>query len=403
MNIFSLIQEINHKRIIKIIREQGPISRVDISELTGITRPTVTRITDALIKENLIQECGSVHSARGRRPVLLRFNATTFYSVGIHLGRPSIQVALTDLNGNIISLKMKTVSNTEDFDYIINSVKRMIADVIQESGIDPALLLGIGVGVPGPVNETKDGLISPPNFYNRNNIPLRAMLQESYDLPVIIDRMANVAAIAEKWFGKGVGYNNFVYIMADVGIGSGIIINGNLYRGVNGEAGDIGHTTVDLHGELCACGKYGCLETVVSIPRIVREVKRKLGNDDQDSDKQLNLQKNVLDELTFENIMLALNQGSDAIKEVMQDVGENLGIGAANMIEFLDPEIIIVGGRLGMSSPILIDSAQNRIRSYVLGRSGRETPVVSSELNNAVVLGAAALVIDDTFSFFTVF
>jgi predicted NBD/HSP70 family sugar kinase len=224
------------------------------------------------------------------------------------------------------------------------------------------------------------------------------MLSQGDEYPVIIGTNSGAAAISEKWFGKGIGYDNFIYITADTGIGSAMIINGNLYKGAFGEAGGIGHFTIDLDGRQCSCGKYGCLETWVSIPRIEEETKRRLKLHHMD---ELPLFEKGVEEIGFDDIVRALHEGSALCRQIMVESGRYLGIGVANLIDLINPELVIIGGRLGTCSGELIDSLRTTVETRVLSARGKRTPMITSDLDNAVVRGAAALVIDNTFSFFS--
>lgn len=399
MSSFQLAKEINSKKIIRLIREKGPISRVDISELTGIPQPTITRITEELLKIDLIRETGLTPTSRGRRPILLSFNATWRFAVGVQLGGSTIRVALTDLNGNRIASRQTASSSFATLSAAAAFIDSSIRETMEETGIDPSRLLGVGVGVPGPLNETPEGRLTVPRLRVDTSVPLRDMLKYRSDLPVLIDNNSNVAALAEKWFGRGIGYRNFVYVLAELGIGSGLVLGGQLMRGAHGESGEIGHTTIDLDGERCDCGNRGCLETLVSIPRIEAAVRSGLS---RDFGEELPLFGQRPEAVTFDDIVRALQQGSRLAKQALEDAGHHLGVGIANTINLLNPEVVIVGGKLGMSSPVLIEAVQSAVRSRVLSEKGKRTPVVASNLEDAVVLGAAALVIDDAFSFFSV-
>ncbi len=376
--------------LINCIREQGPISRVELSRRLGIPQPTVTRMTEKLIQEQLVIENGLGNSSGGRRPVLLSINSTCFYSIGVAIGRSAVKMAITDLCGNMISYQTKETSNQESIIDIIDYIKDHIEKILVEEEIEPSKLLGIGVGIPGPINESSEGFITIPNFYDVRNVPLRRILQNAFSLPVILDVNANVAALAERWFGRGVRCNNFVYIMADAGIGSGIIINGELYRGGTGESGFIGHSTVDMFGEQCHCGNFGCLETFVSTTKVVMNVQKQL---------VMKGLKNSGENLTFDDIVHFLQIGSSITQNVVEEAGKFLGVGVANVISFFDPEMIIVGGRLVELGDLFIDSLRKVVQSHVIGYGGKSTPIIVSDFTDGVVLGAAALVIIEAFTY----
>lgn len=391
--------EINHKKIIKIIREKGPISRIEISEIAQMTQPMITRITEDLIKENIILEVGSVPSSRGRRPMLLSFNHTCFYSIGVHLGRSIAKVALTDLNGNIIIIKQQKFRVDETIEVVIAFINQAIRGIIHESDLDPSLILGIGIGLPGPLDETEEGLDFPFVLFNERRINLRKMLKDEHNLPIVINNDSNVAAIAEKWFGKAIGYDNFIVVNSEVGVGSGIILNGNLYNGAHGHTGIIGHCTIDLDGELCSCGNYGCLESLVAIPKIEEKVRKRIKVSNASERRWFG---DDIEKVTLTEIIYALEQGSRLAREILEEAGCYLGIGIANAINLLSPELVIIGGKFGMSSPVIVDSIKATVAMKALSSKGKRTPVVMSELHNGVVLGSSALMIDSIFSFYSI-
>lgn len=392
----ELNKERNIKRIVELVRTNGPISRVEISELLHIPQPTVTRAIEDLLKENIIREVGLGHSTGGRRPILLTFNPTCYYAVGVELGRTAVKIALTDLNGEFLSFRIKETSRKERIQDIIQYVKDAVVEILEELRIDRSLLLGVGVGVPGPLHEDEEGFILPPDFYGETEIPLQSLLHESFDFPIIIDNDANVAALAEKWFGKGRGCQNFVYVFADVGIGSGIVVNGNLYRGLFGESGEIGHSTIDLFGDRCACGNYGCLETLVSMPRIEETIRRKVK---LAPDSERALYPKAADKINFHDIEAALGKQSLIARQTFDEAARYLSVGIRNVIHFFAPELVILGGGIVRADPMMLDLVKTAMASRVLGVGGRKVSIVSSDLREGVVLGAAALVVNNTFAF----
>ncbi|GIM47940.1 xylose repressor [Collibacillus ludicampi] len=395
MKAFDVVKELNMKRVVEFVRKNDSVSRVEISEGLNIPQPTVTRIVEELLKGNILKEVGLGQSTGGRRRVLLTFNEKCYYAVGVELGRSSVKMALTDLNGKFLSFRMKGTSGRETIFQIVRYVKNSLEEMLKETGIDRSLVLGIGVGLPGPLNEIEGGyFISPPNFYSEKMITLRSILDETLDFPVMIDNDANVAALTEKWFGKGKHLKNFIYVLADVGIGSGIIVNGNLYRGLNGEAGEIGHSTVDLFGEKCSCGNYGCLETLVSIPKIEEAVQKKLKIAPE---KERNIYGESIDSITFHEIVSALKNHSAIAQQTFEEAAQYLGVAISNLINFFAPEMVILGGGIGFV-PYVLEVVKSTVATRVLSIGGKRIPIVSSEFRDGVVLGAAALVINDTFA-----
>jgi predicted NBD/HSP70 family sugar kinase len=396
MKPFDLNREWNLKRIVELVRTHGPISRVEISEQLHIPQPTVTRAIEELLKEKIIKEVGLGQSTGGRRPILLTFNPACYYVVGVELGRTVVKIALTDIKGEFLSFRMKETSRNEKIQDVIRYVKDSVLQLLEELQIDRSLLLGVGVGVPGPLHEDEEGCISPPDFYGETEIPLQSILHESLDFPVIIDNDANVAALAEKWFGKGLGHQNFVYVFADAGVGSGIVVNGNLYRGLYGESGEIGHWTIDLFGERCTCGNYGCLETLVSISKMEESVRRQLRLAPK---SERALYQVPVDAVSFPDIVDALKKNSPVARQAFDEAARYRSVGLSNVINFFAPELVIVGGRIVQADEEMPERLRVSTASRVFGIGGRKVTIVASELHEGVVLGAAALVINNTFAF----
>ncbi|TBL79015.1 ROK family transcriptional regulator [Paenibacillus thalictri] len=391
-------KELNIKKVIKFIRENGPISRKEISEKMDIPQPTITRIIEELQQEGIIKELGTVPSHRGRRQVMLALDPKCYYAIGVEIGRNVVHTALVDLDGSMINFKMKEMSKGDKIADVMSYLRETTGQLLQEAKVDDSRLLGVGVGIPGWLHETKEGFISPSNFYGEKKIPLRTLLEEVIPYPVIIDNNANVAALAEKWFGKGRGTTNLIYVLAEIGIGSGIIIRDNLYRGLGGKAGEIAHTTVDIYGELCTCGNYGCLETLVSVLRIVEKMKKKLKVEGRD---ELRYFAKEIDEIELADIVSACRQGSVLAQKQLEETGTYLGIGISNVIQHFAPDMIIVGGKLGTCHPIIVDEIKRTIEAREAKSSAPKTPIVVSELQEVIVLGAAAQVIDDAFSLYS--
>lgn len=393
-------KDFNERRIMKIIKEKGPISRIEISEQTNITKSTITRITEELLKDNIIVEQGTAPSARGRRPMLLTFNPTCYYAIGVQFGRQKVAIALTDLDGNILASRNRLFDFSEKFQTVLDFIHGSIDEVMDEADIQLERILGIGIGLPGPLNESQDGTISPPNFYDQQHIPLRDLFEKRHNLPVFLDHSSNVAALSEKWFGKGKGTHHLLYVFVESGIGAGLFIGGQLYRGINGEAGIIGHTTIDYDGVLCSCGNYGCLETLATIDHVEATVKKrlKLG-----SEKERRLYPACIEDIRLADVIRAEQHHSFIAAQIFEETGRYLGVGIANIVNLFDPQLVIIGGKLGLASPRIMEGIQETLKNRTLSHKSKRIPVLASELENPVVLGASALVIDDAFTLYSPF
>jgi len=387
----------NMKRVLLYIRNNYPVSRVDIAEKLDITKPTSSRIIEKLINENLIIEEGYGESTGGRRPTLLTFNPNCFYSFGVSIGRKEIKVALVNLNGEFKEFKEMPITGKEEEDMIFTFIQESFFEMMIDVNVDISRILGVGVGIPGPV-KIENKMVTTPTFFSGKPTPIIEKINGFIDVPIIIEKDANAAALAEKWFGLGKEMDNFVYVMADVGVGCGLIIQKQLYRGADGEAGGLGHTTINIFGEQCSCGNFGCLETIVSVPKIEENLRGKLKLTWNEESRFLELKSP--DDVNFKTITKALNNGSTMVRTELHNVGMYLGVGIANVVSFFNPEVVILGGAIG-SVDIVKDSVKESLFSRVIGSKGKVVPVHSSKFEEGVVLGAAALIIEDTFSIFS--
>lgn len=390
------LKNLHSNQIVKLIKTAGPISRIEISEKINIPQPTITRITEELLKMNIIKENGLGPSNGGRRPVLLDFNENCYYSIGLEIGRTNMKLALTNLNGKILAFQHSTYDNVQD---IVQFAQNSVNEMMKSTNIDVTRLLGMGVGMPGPLFLDDNQVLKSPNFLNGETTNLPEKLHDTFDFPIQFDKDANVAALAEKWFGEGIGTSNFIYVMADEGIGCGIVLRDQLYRGVHGEAGGLGHTIVNLFGEKCTCGNYGCLETLVSKQSILEKVKAQLKAAPPDAKTEFH--EDDFNNITVESISRAAAEGSSVSQQVLKESGMYLGVGLSNIVSFYDPELIILGGTVGTSHRILKDSISDAINQRVLGVYGKKIKVSLSNTEESIVLGAAALVIDNIFKLFS--
>jgi len=373
-----LVKQINKMIVLNTIYKKRPISRAEIAKVTGLNKSTVSALVDELLTEELVLEMGTGESQGGRKPVNLSINKEVGNIIGIDLGVNYILSIMTNFAGEIIWEKRIDLQHTH------NSPGQRIADLqnlIQET-IENAFqtvrgIIGIGIGVPGIVNYEQGLILSAPNL-GWENIELRSIIEQKFGVPVFIDNEANAGAIGEKWFGAGKRADEFLYISAGTGIGAGIIINNELYRGSRGLAGEIGHMTVSLDGIPCSCGNTGCLEEYSSEKALFRYMKEHI----------------CVEELTIFNIIDNAIAGDDASRRAFEYVGKYLGIGVANLINAFNPQLVIIGNSLPLAGDILMDELRKEAEKRCFASKYFSVKILPSQLNmHACAMGAAALVI----------
>jgi glucokinase-like ROK family protein len=325
--------------------------------------------------------------------MLLELNPDGGCAVGVEIGVDFISVVLTDFVAQVL-WRQRVSSNPEDGQEAILQRAEAIVQAALEIGKGRGLRpLGIGVGVPGLVDIRRGSLMFAPNLRWRD-VPIRDLWIERFGLPVFVENEANAAALGEYYFGGAHEVQNLIYLSAGVGLGGGIIIQGKLFRGSSGYAGEIGHMTMDPDGELCGCGKRGCWETVVGPRAIVRRVKAAL---ETDAESQIRaLVDGDLSRVDVEIVVQAAEAGDTVARHSLEEVGVQLGIGIANLVNVFNPQLVVLGGALNRASRFLLPVIEETVRKHALAQPEEIVTVAASAHGaDACVMGAAALVLDD--------
>ncbi|RVT67360.1 ROK family transcriptional regulator [Niallia taxi] len=341
----QLVKKENKSLVLSQIINHAPLSRADIAQRSGLNKGTVSSLVAELIEEKLINESGPGESSGGRRPVMLHFNHGAGHTIGIDLGVNYILGVLTDLSGNIVVHKNEAYKNISYAD-TISRVVNIIKFLISAAPPSPYHIVGIGVGTPGIV-DNKGTLLLAPNL-GWHDIPFQTELEKIFQIPVIVENEANTGAYGEKRFGVGQHADNLIYISAGIGIGAGIIINGELYSGFTGYSGEVGHMTIDRNGAKCTCGNKGCWELYASEQALLSKANT----------------KNSPKEVGLDDIISLAKEGNKEILETLAEIGENLAVGIINIIHAFNPEQIIIGNRLASCKQWLEPKVKEVIQQY---------------------------------------
>ena len=367
----NLIKKINKTIVLKAIEEKAPISRAQISKETGLNKATVSTMVSELINDSLVSEMGAGQSSGGRKPVMLYFNNQAGYSIGIDLGVNYILAILTDLSGNII-FEINHPLNTTCISEIEKKLISLIDTLIQKTPKSPYRMIGIGIGVPGIVdNEGK--ILFAPNLKWRQ-IELKNKLEQIFFLPVIIENEANAGAYGEQLYGSKKDVHNLIYVSFGIGIGTGIIIDGKLFTGATGISGEMGHITIKINGEKCPCGNHGCWELYASETVLINQIAQKLNRP--------NLAAGELQQFIADADPVAV--------EELQLFIKNLSIGLNNVINLYNPEVLVITSDILKMYPETIEEIKNNLRSSV---SQYRDIFISDLGNHSCVMGACAMAI----------
>jgi len=332
--------------------------------MSGLSPASITGITSDFIDLGLVQEAGEIESEEraGRRAIRLRLNPEAGYVVGVSLAKHTYTCVLTDLDANILYRDTNELPrggatrSSYQPDKIVQSIIQSIENLLNQSQIEPDYLMGIGIGINGIVNYDTGVSIFAPH-YRWRNIPIAAPIANHFNIPVYLENDARTFAIAEQLFGAGRDVDNFVAVAAGYGIGAGIVMNGQIYRGGYGGAGEFGHINVQRNGPLCACGKRGCLETLSSIPAIFRQIEEAVKAGEPCSLAGTK-------PMTLEAVVTAVNDGDPVAVRIVAEAGRWLGIGMATLVNVLNPELFIINGEAVSLGHHYLEPMEAVIREY---------------------------------------
>ncbi|PLS01144.1 ROK family protein [Neobacillus cucumis] len=355
-----------------MIMEKEPISRADIAQVTGLNKGTVSSMVNELLEEDLIYESGPGESSGGRRPVLLHFNKVAGYAIGIDIGVNYILSVLTDLKGNILIEKNQLIQDS-NFSVVKELVIAGICTLLKEMPKSRYGAVGVGLGVAGIVD--KEGMVLLAPNLGWKYVTLKSGIEEVFKLPVIIENEANAGAYGEKQSGAGQDHENIIYISAGIGIGVGIILNGELYQGNNGYSGELGHMIIEVNGRPCSCGSRGCWEMYASEHTLL-----KLTNNPQ---------------ATLESLIQLAEENDKETLELFEEIGCYLGYGINNIINTFNPQQVIIGNRLAKAKKWLEKPIRRTIENHTLSFHQNEMEVRFSALSiYSSALGVAAFAVE---------
>ncbi|MGE5591682.1 MAG: ROK family transcriptional regulator [Bacillota bacterium] len=391
----QLIRDLNVSTVVNTIRRHEPISRAELAERTQLGKSTVTGIVNELLRDGFLVEAGAAESGGGRPRVMLRLNSQARYTVGVKLAPTSVTTALTDLHAQVVQRVEHHVLPEKGSEAIIADLVGSIREVMARQQVDPNTVIGIGVVLPGLV-DPHTGVSLSSYFLNWRDIPLKAALEKELSLPVFIDNDANAYALAEHWYGAGQGSVNMLGVTVGIGIGSGIIIGGQLYRGGSKGAGELGHITIDPNGPPCACGNNGCVEAFASdagMARFAREAAQ------AQPGSLLTGLAGAGEEITRDVVVAAARQGDRAARQALAMAGRYLGVGLANAVNLLNPDRIVVGGEaVAQAGDLLLDPVRQGLRERAFSVLADDIRVVPARLGqDAWLVGAATVVLEEVF------
>ncbi|HEX6516486.1 MAG TPA: ROK family transcriptional regulator [Nocardioidaceae bacterium] len=374
-------------KLLALLRDVGPMSRVVLAEKLGVSRTTIAAEVGRLTGRGLLVEAGPAASRGGRRSTVVDLSPTIRF-VGIAIGATSVSVAVTDGRLGVLTKHREECDVRQGPDVVLSRAVDMARKALAEHGIEQCA--GIGIGVPGPVNFHRGISVSPPIMPGWDGYRVRDVVASELGCPALLDNDVNVMALGEQHSGVARTVDDFLFVKIGTGIGCGIVVDGELYRGVDGCAGDIGHIRVEDFGPSCACGNTGCLEAFFGGSALARDAEAAARSGRSQVLKELLEHKG---ELSAADVGDAMSRGDSVAVQLVRDGGRRVGEVLASLVSFFNPGLIVLGGGVtALGHPLLAE-----IRGVVYRRSlplaTGNLPIVLSELGDeAGVVGAARLI-----------
>ncbi|OCH44832.1 DNA-binding transcriptional regulator NagC [Vibrio cyclitrophicus] len=379
----DLVKQLNSAAVYRLIDQQGPISRIQVADVSQLAPASVTKITRQLLERGLIKEVAQQASTGGRRAISLTTEVEPFHSVAVRLGRDYIQISLHDLGGRELAFQQQDLNYSDQSDLtqgLVNSLKAFIAE--HQPKIDQ--LVAIGVTLPGLVNPTTGVVEYMPNT-DIDNLALSDIIRDTFHVACFVGNDVRGMALAEHYFGASKDSQDSILVSVHRGTGAGIIVNGQVFLGHNRNVGEIGHIQIDPLGEQCQCGNFGCLETVAANPAIVERVQKLIKQGYESSLTEL-------EHITIQDVCDHAINGDELAKQSLVRVGNQLGKAIAMTINLFNPQKVIIAGDITKAQEIVFPAIKRNVENQSLTAFHSGLPIVASQIDKHPTMGAFAMI-----------
>lgn len=395
---FHFVRQINEISVLRIIRDEGPISRSDIARRMGVSKVIIGGIVKRLLETQILFEVGKGDSTEqgGRRPVLLQFNANAWYAIGVEVHLHHANILVTNMNAETVAQKSVTFSDNSDPKQILSRIVRSIEKILDDPDSRRAIL-GLGIALPGVVDYEHGCLLNSHSLTSWEGFPIRTFFEEALDTTVFIENDVKAITLGEFHWGAGREASNVIYVWLGEGIGAGIVINGDIYRGMTSSAGEVGYNEISAIG--VTTGKYPILYQdqrrfgeILTSRHLVEALQSHIGGNGNGS------LLSKIAELNLNSIADAATKGDKLAIQALEEFGSILGVLLIGVINFFNPEVIILGGPVIDKSPYVLDKAVERALEDVLSVPVENVQIKAGALKNrAGTLGAVGMVLQDLF------
>ncbi len=370
--------------VLRTVQAERQISQADLARRLGLARSTVLAIVDGLLELGLLKEQGPGISGGGRRPMLLTLDDRAFHLVGVDIGAKHVTVVVMNLQAEVLARQHRPWQAREDPNGTLSLVEELIGRVLSESRAGRRQLVGIGVGVPSPVDARSPGHVSPVVMPHWAGVDIAARLESRFEVPVRVENDANLGALWEARWGHGVNLDNLAYIKVATGVGAGLLLDGRLYRGSRGVAGEIGHLSIDNAGPLCSCGLRGCLNTLVGTDSLLVRAREAARGRKRPAFEKL------------DDLIDAALAGDAIAVSTLDFAGRQLGLGLAMLLNLINPALVVVGGGIVRAGDLLLAPLRETVAKHCFSENFSHVRILASRLGeSSTARGAATLIFDE--------
>ncbi|MDQ0793264.1 ROK family transcriptional regulator [Streptomyces sp. B1I3] len=367
----------NLERVVRAVRMAGSLTQAEIARSTGLSAATVSNIVRELKDGGTVEVTPT--SAGGRRARSVSLSGDAGIVIGVDFGHTHLRVAIGNLAHQVLAEESEPLDVDASSAQGFGRAEQLVNRLVETTGISPGKVIGVGLGVPGPIDVESGTLGSTSILPGWTGINPSQELSGRLGVPVYVDNDANLGALGELVWGSGRGVRDLAYIKVASGVGAGLVIDGHIYRGPGGTAGEIGHITLDEAGPVCRCGNRGCLETFTAARYVLPLLRPSHGPD-----------------LTMERVVQLAREGDPGCRRVIGDVGRYIGSGVANLCNLLNPSRVVLGGSLAEAGELVLGPIRDSVSRYAIPSAARQLSVLPGALGGrAEVLGALALVLSE--------
>ena len=373
----QIIKNVNKHSVLDLIRfTPGGISRAELAQRMHLSRAAMTAIVNDLIKCDAIRETEPRNGSSGRPPIILEVNAPGGHVVGIDMGASHLSIILTDFAAQVIDEIEVPFRVADGPEICISLANNLMEELLKKNQLSIARISALGLGVPGPIASEAGMVYAPPIMPGWDGYPIQANLEERWGLPVSLNNDAELGALGEWAYGVGRGENHLAYIKVGTGIGSGLLLSGQIYRGATGSAGEIGHLTIEENGPLCDCGNSGCLEALAGGKAIARQGREAILK----GQRTLLASMVPMESLTARDVAFAARRGDLVSQKIIATAGRYLGIAIAGLVNLFNPRTVVIGGGVAQIGDLLLQPIRDTVTQRSLQASARTVRINTAVL-----------------------